>query len=114
MPKSKKVQENKILTFSTNDRFKFKKKKRYGKAKRDPLMPTKARTAYMFFVRDKINEISKQNGNASTTATTKILGKIWTGLQDSEKVKWVNLANEDRERAIREMAAYRENKEESE
>ena len=79
------------------------KKKR---KKKDKNAPKKALSAFMCFsnsVRDKVKE---DNPGIAFTDVAKRIGEMWKELSDADKAPYEAMANEDKERYAKEMAAY--------
>ena len=76
------------------------------KAKRDPLQPKRAKSAYMFFCE---NERSKLDSKLTCIDMAKELGERWRGLGEEAKVLYKEKALEDKERYANEMQTYKNN-----
>eukprot|EP00744_Colponema_vietnamica_P000996 GILI01001710.1.p1 GENE.GILI01001710.1~~GILI01001710.1.p1 ORF type:complete len:268 (+),score=92.14 GILI01001710.1:138-941(+) len=74
--------------------------------KRDPQMPKRALTAYMFFNKDMRDRIKEQHSEASVMDIMKEVGARWASLTDEEKRPYEDLAAADKERYEMEMRHY--------
>lgn len=83
--------------------LKFKKRK-------DPNLPKKALSNYLFFCREKRPEIIEENPGCSIAKISKILGSMWSELSDDEKQKFNILHSKDKERYNLEWETYMEKK----
>ena len=74
------------------------------KPKKDPDCPKRARSAYMFFC-------EKERGNLDSKLSciemAKELGKRWTKMTDDQKKEFQAMADQDKERFVTEMQAYK-------
>ena len=77
------------------------------KAKKDPNAPKGAKSAFMYFSTAKRSEIKEANPDASFGDLGKLVGAAWKELNDSEKVKWEEMAKEDKTRYAKEMINYK-------
>lgn len=84
---------------------KEKKEKKEKKAK-DPNAPKRAQGAYMFFCKDKREEIKTQHPGEGVAVIGAALGKAWKELDDNEKKPYQAQAEKDKARYAKEMAAY--------
>ena len=90
------------------------KKAGKGKKKKDKDAPKKGLSAYMFFSKDKREEIKKANPDASFGEVGKLVGEAWKKLGDEEKKPYEASAAEDKERHEKELKAYKAKKKEEE
>lgn len=83
------------------------KKDKSGSAKKskDKAKPKKANSAYIFFTSDKAKSIAEEKGCAYTEAM-KECGRLWNEMDEKAKTKYVKLAEQDKERAERQMEEY--------
>ena len=61
----------------------------------------------MFFSNDSRAKLKEENPEASVTEISKILGALWSKMEEQQKEKYQKLAMEDRERYEEEMKAFR-------
>lgn len=82
------------------------------KTKKDPNLPKRAKSAYFFFCGEirpnLIKDLRKKKCTIDIAAISKILGKKWQGL--SNKSTYNVMAAADKQRYIREMEVYQDNK----
>lgn len=85
---------------------------RKKKKKKDPNMPKRAKSAYLFFAMDKRQEVLAQYPHLASKVAdvATILGKRWGEALEKEKKKYNILAANDKQRYEAEMAAYKGNK----
>lgn len=85
---------------------KAKGKKR---AKKDPNAPKRALSAYMFFAKDKREEIIKKNPSLKSDISKvgKMIGEAWSKLSAAERGPYEKKAAADKGRYEKEIAAYR-------
>lgn len=88
------------------------------KKKKDPDLPTGARTAFILFSMDKRAEAKKQLGpDAKQTDITRRVGEMWTKKRESKHKdieKYNTLAQKDKARYMKEMEEYKKAKESKE
>jgi hypothetical protein len=92
---------------STKDNKKADKSK---KAKKDPLKPKRALSAYMFFVQDYRERVKSENPDASFGDVGRLLGAKWKEMTSPEKKPYEDKAAADKDRSARENAVYNSNK----
>lgn len=85
---------------------KAKGKKR---SKKDPNAPKRALSAYMFFAKDKREEIIKKNPTLKSDISRvgKMIGEAWAKLSTAEKAPFDKKAAADKARYEKEISAYR-------
>ena len=99
--------------------FISKRKQTYKRKRKDDGAPTRAISAYNFFIKDRFAQLSKDNEKAllseSADATMKRVppsslisstGSAWKELSSQEKQKYEEQAKQDRKRFEEEMARY--------
>ncbi len=86
-------------------------KKKGKKAKRDPLKPKRAISAYLFFCKDERPKLKAANPNIKVTEVVKECAAAWQKIKDdkSKTKKWDDLHDEDVRRAASQMAKYKAN-----
>ena len=99
-----------LKAFSSDTPVKFPKAK---KAK-DSKKPKKANTAWICFTQEMREKVKADNPDATTTDLTKIMSPMWKALSESERVKYEDMASQDKERYEKEMVEYNANNSESE
>lgn len=77
------------------------------KEKKDVNAPKRGKTAFLFYCDDHRDTVKKANPDAKMTDLSKILGEQWGKLSDSQKKKYNDLAQADKDRYNREMASYK-------
>ena len=93
------------------------KKERDGggkKHKKDPDAPKRPRTAFLLFSVDKREAVKSSNPQLQFGDIAKEVSTLWKSCRESEKQKYNNLANEDKQRYEREMEEYRAGEREKE
>jgi len=84
-------------------------KTRSTKAKKDPLAPKGAKSAYIIFCEENREAVK---GEAATNKDImRILGERWKQLSDDDKTVFQEKSKKDKERAEKEKAAYANKKE---
>ncbi|KAI9503273.1 high mobility group box domain-containing protein, partial [Coemansia spiralis] len=68
------------------------------RTKKDPRAPKRALSAYMFFSQAKRAEVREKNPNASFGSIGKMLGDMWKGMSEADKIPYVKLAEKDKVR----------------
>ncbi|WPT14159.1 FACT complex subunit SSRP1 [Picochlorum sp. SENEW3] len=79
------------------------KKKR---KKKDKNAPKKALSAFMCFSNSVREKVKEDNPGIAFTDVAKRIGEMWKELSDADKAPYEAMANEDKERYAKEMAAY--------
>eukprot|EP00898_Chlorokybus_atmophyticus_P008929 jgi/Chlat1/9037/Chrsp94S08306 len=79
---------------------------RKDKKKKDPNAPKRPLAPYMFFCKDRREDIKAENPDVSFGEIGKILGQEWSSMSDKEKRPYVQKAEKDKERYTAEMANY--------
>ena len=74
--------------------------------KKDPNAPKRAFNAYLFFVRDKRDELRRQNPDASIGQLTGMMGKKWKEMSEAEKAPYTKQSEEDKARYLKEKQEY--------
>lgn len=85
--------------------------KEYSRVKaapRDANSPKRNKSPYLFFCEETRTKISKQSPELSMTDVSKELGKTWRALSEADKRKYQKMADEDKVRYERELAAYKQ------
>lgn len=80
--------------------------------KKDPNLPKRAKSAYLYFSIEKRNEVLAEFPQLASKVAevASILGKRWANASDKEKAKYIALAEADKRRYNSEMADYRNKK----
>ena len=86
-------------------------KKAKRKKRRDPDAPKRSVSAYVFFGHSERPKIQEENPEIEFKDVGRKLGERWRNLAADEKEKFEVLAQKDRDRYAKEMAAYNEEKE---
>jgi len=76
------------------------------KVKKDPNVPKKPVTSYMFFCKQERRNVTNELGNIGFTATGVEVARRWGMMDATEKAKWTEEAAKDKERFNEENAAY--------
>ncbi|KAK5135203.1 Non-histone chromosomal protein 6 [Meristemomyces frigidus] len=77
-----------------------------GKKKKDPNMPKRGLSAYMFFANDTRDKVREDNPGIKFGDVGKLLGERWKALNDKQKVPYEAKAAADKKRYEEEKAAY--------
>ncbi|KAF2165822.1 hypothetical protein M409DRAFT_55682 [Zasmidium cellare ATCC 36951] len=77
-----------------------------GKKKKDPNMPKRGLSAYMFFANDQRDKVRDDNPGIKFGEVGKILGEKWKGLTEKQKAPYEAKAAADKKRYEEEKAAY--------
>ncbi|KAL8270063.1 hypothetical protein Esti_006013 [Eimeria stiedai] len=81
------------------------------RAKKDPDAPKRGTPAYIFFMKEKREEICKKNPSVkSATEIAALVGDEWKKLTPSQKAPYEKKAEADKQRYQREIAAYKKKK----
>ena len=86
-------------------------KKAKRKKRRDPDAPKRSVSAYVFFGHSERPKIQEENPDIEFKDVGRKLGERWRNLAADERAKFEVLAQKDRDRYAKEMAAYNEEKE---
>ena len=77
------------------------------KKQKDPLMPKRSKSSFLFFCDEHRSKIRKENPELKMGEVMKQLGKMWSNCNDKDKYKAIaNIAKQEYESAIEE---YTEN-----
>lgn len=76
------------------------------KRKKDPNAPKRGKSSYIFFCVEQREKIKKSHPEMEAKDIIKELGNRWKDLSDEKKVKYVKMAEEDKERFSHEMGNY--------
>ncbi|KAJ9621236.1 Non-histone chromosomal protein 6 [Taxawa tesnikishii (nom. ined.)] len=77
-----------------------------GKKKKDPNMPKRGLSAYMFFANENRDKVREENPGIKFGQVGKMLGERWKALSDSERRPYEEKAAADKKRYEDEKAAY--------
>ncbi|TKA26111.1 Non-histone chromosomal protein 6 [Salinomyces thailandicus] len=77
-----------------------------GKKKKDPNMPKRGLSAYMFFANDQREKVREENPGIKFGEVGKVLGERWKGLNEKQKAPYDAKAAADKKRYEEEKAAY--------
>lgn len=82
-----------------------------ARAKKDPDAPKRGTPAYIFFMKEKREEICKRHPSVkSATEIAALVGEEWKKLTPSQKAPYEKKAEADKQRYQREIAAYKKKK----
>lgn len=81
------------------------------KPKKDPNAPKKPCGAYMFFCKETRESVKEEHPDWGVTQIGKRLGELWKLVDEDDKKKFFDLAEEDKERYKKAIAKYNESKE---
>jgi len=77
-----------------------------GKKKKDPNMPKRGLSAYMFFANEQRDKVRDDNPGIKFGDVGKILGEKWKQLNEKQKAPYEAKAAADKKRYEEEKAAY--------
>ncbi|KAK3679356.1 Non-histone chromosomal protein 6 [Recurvomyces mirabilis] len=80
--------------------------KSVGKKKKDPNMPKRGLSAYMFFANDQREKVREENPGIKFGEVGKVLGERWKALNEKQKAPYDAKAAADKKRYEEEKAAY--------
>ena len=89
----KEAKKEKKNTSKPKEKEKVKKEKQNDDSK-----VKRAKSSYLFFCAEKREEITKENPDKKAKEILKLLGDAWSKLSDSEKKKYQDMADKDKER----------------
>jgi len=84
------------------------KGKKRKKAQRDQTAPRQPLTGYVRFLNDRREKVRSENPNLPFPEITKLLAIEWSQLPASQKQHYLDAAEQDRERYMRELQAYKQ------
>ena len=76
--------------------------------KKDPNAPKKAKTSYIFFCTEMRDQVRKDFPGMKVPEVGKELGRRWNSLEATERLKFEQMAAEDRKRVAGEVEKYEE------
>lgn len=74
--------------------------------KKDPNTPLGPRTGYQIFVKIECDRLKRIHGDTSSGQLRDMAIEAWRNLSENDKKPYVEASRKDKERSIREMAAY--------
>ncbi|TKA76653.1 Non-histone chromosomal protein 6 [Cryomyces minteri] len=77
-----------------------------GKKKKDPNMPKRGLSAYMFFANEQRDKVRDDNPGIKFGEVGKVLGERWKALSEKQRVPYETKAAADKKRYEEEKAAY--------
>ncbi|SMQ47219.1 unnamed protein product [Zymoseptoria tritici ST99CH_3D7] len=77
-----------------------------GKKKKDPNMPKRGLSAYMFFANEQRDNVREENPGIKFGEVGKLLGERWKGLNEKQKTPYEAKAAADKKRYEEEKKAY--------
>lgn len=77
---------------------KAKAAKRQKRAKKDKTGPKKPKSGFMFFSQERRQTLKIEQPDLKITEQSKVIGKEWGELTDTQKQPYAELASQDRER----------------
>jgi hypothetical protein len=78
--------------------------------RRDPNMPKKPLSAYIYFSQEKREEIKKKNPKMPVATIMKEVSNQWSAMSKAERAPYVNAAKEDKERYEKELSKTKKQK----
>lgn len=85
-----------------------KGRKRPKKTPKDLTAPRQPLTGYVRFLNDRREKFRAENPNMPFAEITKVLAAEWSALPHDQKQQYLNAAEQDRERYLQEVAAYKQ------
>lgn len=82
------------------------KGKKRKKVTKDVNAPRQPLTGYVRFLNDRREKVRAENPSLTFTEITKLLGAEWSKLQQHEKQHFLDEAEKDKERYVKELEAY--------
>merc|ERR1711939_212066 len=79
-----------------------------GKRKKDPNMPKRGLSAYMFFANEQRDKVREENPGIKFGDVGKMLGEKWKALTEKQRTPYEAKAAADKRRYEQEKAAYLE------
>ena len=79
------------------------------KAKKDPLLPKRPKSAYAYFCSNHRPSIREENPEFKLPDVSKALGRLWGKIKKKDKQEFDKLAQVDKLRYEKEMDTYRDN-----
>jgi hypothetical protein len=73
---------------------------------KDSDAPKRGRSSFILFSNEVREEVRAKNASATTVEISKIIGTMWQALSQKKKMRFVTLAEKDRERYQEEKVAY--------
>uniref|UniRef100_A0A161MRA5 High mobility group protein 20a n=1 Tax=Triatoma infestans TaxID=30076 RepID=A0A161MRA5_TRIIF len=84
------------------------KGKKRKKALKDMTAPRQPLTGYVRFLNDRREQFRAENPNMPFAEITKVLAAEWSALPQEQKQQYLTAAEQDRERYLQELAAYKQ------
>lgn len=84
------------------------KKEKKEKKPKDPNAPKKPWGAYMFFCEEMREKLKREHPEYTFKDIGRVLGEEWRECADSDKKRFYDKAEKDKERYNREMADYQQ------
>lgn len=97
-----KDRQDELIQKFLGDPFKFKKQ-------RDPNLPRKPNSSFIYFCSENRSKVKKDGDKLSVGDTMKALGKLWSEISVKEKEKYEKMAKEAKEQYEDAMEEYRLN-----
>lgn len=85
-----------------------KLKKRKKSVNRDQTAPRQPLSGYVRFMNDRRETVRSENPNISFTEITRLLANEWNQLPQDQKQMYLDAAEQEREKYMQEMAAYKQ------
>ena len=84
----------------------IKKLKSKKKSKKPKDAPKNPKSSYIFFCQDKRSEIKENNPEFLSKDIMRELGRLWKNTTEEDKIKYIDLASNDKERYKEEIKNY--------
>jgi hypothetical protein len=104
--KAKKDKERYIKEFEDYTPSEGFEKPEVKSPKKDPKSPKRGTTAYIYFCKDKRPKLKEANPEMKGKEITSELSSMWKNISDRKKVKYTDLATEDKKRYTDELDGY--------
>ncbi len=85
-----------------------KGKKKEKKEKKDKNAPKRAISAFFFYQKERREPLKKEKPNLSNKELISTMSAEWNKMKDTDKKKYVELAEQDKKRYEKEKASYDE------
>jgi hypothetical protein len=82
-------------------------KKGKGKKEKDPNMPKRPKTGYIFFSAEERVKVKEDNPSLGFGDITKQVSAKWKEMTDDDKEPYLKLAQQDKERYEKEMSKFK-------
>ena len=85
-----------------------KSKKKEKKERKDKNAPKRAISAFFYYQKERRESLKEENPNLSNKELISTMSAEWNKMKDTDKKKYVELANKDKKRYEKEKEEYNE------